>query len=148
MGRLITSLTEEQRNKVWRSIKDKTVAVIGYGNQGRSQALNMRDSGLNVIVGNVRDQYAEQAEKDGFKVYSIGEAAGKADILFILIPDEIQPEVFENEINRNFKEGGTVVFASGYNYFYGLVKVPEKANVLMIAPRMIGFGIRDLYLKG
>jgi len=148
MTNLITSLTNEQKQKVWKTIKDKTIAVIGYGNQGRSQALNMHDSGLNVIVGNVRDSYAELAEKDGFKVYSIAEAAKKADVLFILIPDEVQPEVFEKDINKNMKENSTVVFASGYNYFYGLVNIPEKTNVLMIAPRMIGFGIRDLFLKG
>ena len=148
MDRLITNLTEEQRQRAWKSIKDKTVAVIGYGNQGRSQALNMHDNGLNVIIGNVKDKYAEQAEKDGFKVYSIDEAAKKSDILFILIPDEIQPKVFEQDISKNIKEGSTVIFASGYNYYHGLVNVPEKANVLMIAPRMIGFGIRDLFLKG
>ncbi|MGC8593823.1 MAG: ketol-acid reductoisomerase [Nitrososphaeria archaeon] len=127
-------------------IKNKKIAVIGYGNQGRSQALNMRDNGLQVIIGNKEDEYKKQAEQDGFSVYPIKEAVKNADIIFFLIPDELQPVVYQEEISGNLKSGSTFVFASGFNFFYGYVK-PQDVNVLMIAPRMIGWGIRDKYLK-
>lgn len=94
-------------------VKGKTIAVIGYGNQGRAQALNMRNNGLKVIVGNRKDKYRKAAEKDGLEVYSIGEAVAKSDIGFILIPDEITKDVFENEIKDNLKEGYTLNFATG-----------------------------------
>jgi len=109
--------------------------------------LNLRDSGFTVIVGNRKDEYADQAKKDGFQVFDIKDAIQKSQIVFVLIPDEVQKEVFEKEITPYLKKGDTVVFASGYNYFYGFVKLPEYVNVIMIAPRMIGWGVRDLYEK-
>ena len=82
-------------------VVDKTVAIIGYGNQGRSQALNMRDSGVkNVIVGSRHDESYDQANADGFMVYSIAEAAKKADIIFLLLPDEVAPEIYEEQIGE------------------------------------------------
>ncbi|MEM3192457.1 MAG: NAD(P)-dependent oxidoreductase, partial [Candidatus Parvarchaeota archaeon] len=79
-------------------LKGKKIAVIGYGNQGRSQALNMRDFGLDIVIGNPKDSYRETAKKDGFRVMDIKDACNEADIIFILIPDEIQPQVFNEEI--------------------------------------------------
>jgi len=143
---LITKL--DDREKYWRRIQGKTIGVVGYGNQGRSQALNMRDSGLNVVIGNPDDGYRKLAQEEGFKVFEISEAAKMSDIIFMLIPDEVQPEVFSKHITDNLKEGSTVVFASGYNYYYDLIPIPNFVDVLMIAPRMIGFGVRELYLKG
>lgn len=128
-------------------LKGKKIAVVGYGNQGRSQALNMRDSGLDVVIGNVKDSYAETAESDGFTVLGIEEAVKVSDIIFFLIPDEVQKEVFNNIISPNMKDKSTLVLASGYNYFYGFLEPSETVDVLMIAPRMIGWGIRDLYEK-
>ncbi len=145
MTEIITEIKKENRGK--EILKDKTIGIIGYGNQGKSQALNMRDSGLNVIIGNPRDSYLEDAVRDGFNVYNIEDACKKSDVIFILIPDEIQKEVFESKILPNLKEGDTIVMASGYNYFYGFLKPPEEINVMMIAPRMIGWGLRDLYQK-
>jgi ketol-acid reductoisomerase len=145
MTKIITRLDNEM--ELISGLKRKIISVIGYGNQGRSQALNMRDSGLNVIIGNERDRYALQAENEGFKVKAIEEATKEGDIIFLLIPDEIQQEVFKRKIEPNLGEGKTLVFASGYNYFYGFVK-PERCDVLMIAPRMIGWGVRDYFLKG
>ncbi|MEM4090509.1 MAG: ketol-acid reductoisomerase [Thermoplasmatales archaeon] len=129
-------------------LKGKKIAVIGYGNQGRSQALNMRDFGLDIVIGNPKDSYFETAVKDGFRVMDIKQASKEADIIFILIPDEIQPQVFKEEIEPGLKAGDTLVMASGYNYFYGYIDPPDYVNVLMIAPRMIGWGIRDMYTKG
>ena len=100
-------------------VKDKCIAILGYGNQGRSQALNMRDSGVkNVIVGNREDESYEQAKKDGFPVYSIEEATSMADVIFVLLPDEACPEVYDTLMKPNFKKGVLLNFASGYNLTY------------------------------
>jgi ketol-acid reductoisomerase len=124
----------------------KTVAVIGYGNQGRAQALNMRDSGLNVIIGNISDRTGKKAAEDGFEVINIKDAASCADILFLLIPDEEMPKIYKKEIEPNLKENSTVCFASGYNIAYKLIQPRQDINIIMIAPRMIGVGVRERYL--
>lgn len=94
-------------------ITDKTVAIIGYGNQGRSQALNMRDSGIkHVIVGSRHDESFDQANEDGFMVYSIADAAKKADIIFLLLPDEVAPEIYEKQIAPYLEPGNVLNFAS------------------------------------
>ncbi|MBD3213632.1 MAG: ketol-acid reductoisomerase [Candidatus Lokiarchaeota archaeon] len=129
-------------------IKEKTVAIVGYGNQGRAQALNLRDSGINVIVGNREDEYKQFAKDDGFSTYSITEAVEKADIIFILIPDEILDEVFEQSIHPNLSKGNAIVFASGYNVGFGLIALPDDIDVLLLAPRMIGVGVREKFLDG
>ncbi len=132
-------------------LKDKLIAVIGYGNQGRAQALNLRDSGLEVIIGNIEDGYRDKAFKDGFEVYPIAKATQTADIIMILIPDEIQPEVFDNDILPNLSEKNVVDFATGYNIAFNEITElvpPAFVDVIMIAPRMIGVGVRDAYLAG
>jgi len=127
-------------------IKNKQIAMVGYGNQGRAQALNLRDSGLSVIVGNQEDNYKQFAIDDGFPTYSIEEAVSKADIIFILIPDEIMNGVFENVIKPNLSEGNAIVFASGYNVGFGLLDIPKFVDLLLLAPRMIGVGVREKFL--
>ncbi len=132
-------------------LKDKIIAVIGYGNQGRAQALNLRDNGVKVIVGNIEDEYRERALKDGLKVYSISEATKKADILMILLPDEIQAEIFNRDILPYLTENKVLDFATGYNIAFREVtgfKPPEFVDVIMIAPRMIGVGVRESFLSG
>ncbi|MEI0559996.1 ketol-acid reductoisomerase [Brachyspira pilosicoli] len=130
-------------------IKDKTIAIIGYGNQGRSQALNMRDSGIkNVIVGSRKDESYDKANEDGFMVYSIEEASKKADVIFMLIPDEIAPEIYEKTIAPNLKDGCIVNFASAYNITFDRIKPASNLDIVMVAPRMIGKGVRDLYVAG
>jgi len=128
-------------------LQDKTIAIIGYGNQGRAQALNLRDSGLEVIIGNREDKYKEIAIKDGFSIYSIQEAVKLADISFLLIPDEIMKEVFNSNINTVLKPGNALVFASGYTIGFKLIEPPEYIDVLLLAPRMIGIGVRESYLN-
>ncbi len=128
-------------------IENKTISIIGYGNQGRAQALNLRDSGLNVIVGNIEDEYKNIAINDNFPVYSIKEASEKSQIIFLLIPDEIMNDIFEKEISPYLKPESILVFASGYNIGFNLLKPPEDTDVLLIAPRMIGVGVRENFLK-
>lgn len=129
-------------------LKTKIISVIGYGNQGRAQALNLRDSGLNVIIGNINDDYKRLAIKDGFQVCEIKDAITKSDISFLLIPDEIIRPVFREEIQDNLKPNSSLVFASGYTIGFNLISPPQNINVLLIAPRMIGVGVRENYLNG
>lgn len=126
----------------------KTVAVIGFGNQGSAQAMNLRDSGVKVIVGNMEDEYAVKAKREGFEVMPIREAAAKGDIIMMLIPDEAQPEVYENDIETSLRRGKTLVFASGYNIHFGLITPPQDVDVVLLAPKMIGSSVRSLYLMG
>jgi ketol-acid reductoisomerase len=129
-------------------LQDRQIAVIGYGNQGRAQALNLRDSGLGVLVGNRDDAYARQARDDGFFVFPIPQAASEADVLMLLVPDEVAPEVFKREIAPNLADNDALVFASGYNIAFGSIVPPAAVDVVLVAPRMIGAGVRELYLEG
>ncbi len=129
-------------------LKDKVVSVLGYGNQGAAQAHNLRDSGVKVIVGNTRDASFEQALADGFETYDVPEAVKRADIFLLLVPDEIMPRMFNEEVRPSLKPGQAIVIASGYNATYGFLKYPPDIDVLMIAPRMIGTGVRLGYVNG
>lgn len=131
-------------------LKNKKCAVIGYGNQGRAQAHALRRNGIDVVVGNIKDEYWELAAKEGFKTHTIGEAAQAADVLFLLIPDEVAPEVYRSEIEPAITKKDHVVldFASGYNITYGFITPPPNADVVMVAPRMIGTGVLERVEKG
>jgi ketol-acid reductoisomerase len=130
-------------------LEGRTIALIGYGNQGRTQALNMRDSGVkNIVVGNVRDESWEMAETDGFSPMPIAEAVEEADISFVLVPDEVAPGVYEEHIEPSMRPGKTLNFASGYNIAFGHIRPPGEVDVTMVAPRMIGEALRNLYLEG
>ena len=129
-------------------LEGRRIGVIGYGNQGCAQALNLRDSGLDVIVGNREDDCATRAREDGFSTYPIARAAEEAEIVMLLIPDEVAPAVFEREIAPHLGEGDVLVFASGYNVAFGFIAPPPLVDVVLVAPRMIGAGVRDLYLAG
>lgn len=126
----------------------KTVAVLGYGNQGQAQALNLRDSGVRVIVGNRDDGYRARAIADGFTPMSILEAAQAGDILLVLTTDESQPLIWAEQIAPGLRPGKTLVWASGYNVGFALITPPPDVDVLLIAPRMIGVQVRDLYVCG
>lgn len=130
-------------------LRGAKIAVIGYGNQGRAQALILREAGLDVVVGNLRDSYWEKASREGFEVLSVEEASRKADLISILIPDEVAPEVFEASVMPEIRGRSVVInFASGYNIAFGLIRPPEKADVIMVAPRMVGEAILDLHRRG
>ena len=125
-----------------------TVAVIGYGNQGRAQARNMHESGVDVIVGSREDGSYERAIEDGFDVHSIADATALADVVLLLIPDEVQPEVYELAVGPNLDAGDTLVFASGYNVTYDRINIGDDIDVVLVAPRMIGAVVRELYEDG
>lgn len=130
-------------------LKDKTVAVIGYGSQGMAQARNMAESGLNVVVG-LREGGSSWniAKKDGLKVMTVEDAAQKADIIHILIPDEIQAQVYEESIKAGLEEGNTLSFSHGYNIHFQYIKPPKNVNVAMIAPKGPGATVRQQYMDG
>jgi ketol-acid reductoisomerase len=125
-----------------------TVSVLGYGNQGAAQAHNLRDSGVNVVVGNVRDASFDRAVTDGFATTEIAEAVRRADYHLLLLPDEVMPQVFDRDIKPHLKPGQAIVVSSGYNVTYGFLKYPPTVDVLMIAPRTIGTGVRKHFLDG
>ncbi len=129
-------------------LKDKTVAIIGYGNQGHAQALNLRDSGVNVIVGLVRDPSWTIAEKAGFEVMPIAEAAKKGDIVHILIPDEVQADVYKEHIEPNLEEGNALSFSHGFNIRFKQIIPPKNVDVFMVAPKGPGHRVREVYEGG
>jgi ketol-acid reductoisomerase len=129
-------------------LEGKTVAVLGYGNQGRAQALNLRDSSVRVIVGNREDSYRDQAIADGFEPRSILDAATQGDILIVVTTDESQPGIWDAHIAPGLQPGNTLVWASGYNVGYDLIRLPADTDVVMIAPRMTGNMVRTLYTQG
>ncbi len=126
----------------------KALAILGYGNQGRAQALNLRDSGATVLVGNREDSYGEQARADGFELMSIADAAAAGDLLFILTTDESQPLIWDEQIAPGVGAGDTLVWASGYNVGYGLIKPRPDVDVVLVAPRMTGNMVRTLFSEG
>ncbi len=126
----------------------RRIAVIGYGNQGRAQALNLRDRGLSVLVGGIQDESATRAREDGFDVEPIRAATEGADVALFLLPDEVQPEVFHSDIQPVLRSGQTLSFASGYNLTYGFVDPQEDVDVILVAPRMIGQALRERVVRG
>ncbi|KAI0692792.1 IlvN-domain-containing protein [Cytidiella melzeri] len=133
-------------------LSGKTIVFLGFGNQGAAQAQNLRDSGIpneKIIIANRPDSYAEDAKSKGFSVeHDFSKAAQVADVLFLLIPDQVQPRVFNEAFAPSLKADAVIVVASGYNVFYKLLKFQETQDVVMVAPRMIGSSVRSLYVKG
>jgi ketol-acid reductoisomerase len=126
---------------------DEPIAIIGYGNQGRAQALNLKDSGIEVFIGNVQDEFWDLAESDGFEVLDIEDAAKRAKIILLLIPDELQPTIFEEKIRPALTKGKVLCFASGYNITFETITVPKDVDTILVAPRMIGKGVRESYVN-
>ena len=130
-------------------LKEKTVAVIGYGSQGHAHAQNMRDSGVNVIIGLYEgSKSAEVAKADGFEVYNTPEAVQKADFVMFLINDEKQAAIYKNNIAPYLRAGMTLAFAHGFNIHFGQIVVPKDVNVVMIAPKGPGHTVRSQYTLG
>lgn len=129
-------------------LKGRIIAVIGYGSQGSAQANNMRDSGVEVILGlRPGGKSFLKAKGDGFKVMSIGEAAEKGDIIHVLIPDTVQAKVYEEEIAPHMEAGKTLGFSHGFNIHFKQISPPPNVDVIMVAPKAPGPSLREFYLR-
>ncbi|MCM8814633.1 MAG: ketol-acid reductoisomerase [Candidatus Omnitrophica bacterium] len=130
-------------------LKDKTIGIIGYGSQGRAHALNLRDSGLKVVVSELKgtNNWAV-AEKDGFKPLSAEELVKKADVMMLLTQDNVQPAVYESSIEPNISEGKALGFAHGFSIVYSQIKVPASIDIFMVAPKGPGDLVRTQFTEG
>jgi ketol-acid reductoisomerase len=127
----------------------KTVAIIGYGSQGHAHAQNLKDSGVKVIVGLRPDsKTADEVRAAGLEVMSVADAAKKADIIMVLIPDEFQKDVYTNEIKPGLKKGNALVFAHGFNIHFKAIKPPKHVDVFLVAPKGPGHLVRRQYVEG
>ncbi|AKG20300.1 ketol-acid reductoisomerase [Calothrix sp. 336/3] len=127
----------------------KTISIIGYGSQGHAHALNLKDSGLNVIVGLYPgSKSAAKAEAAGLTVKNVADAAAAADMIMILLPDEVQKTVYKTEIEPNLKPGNILAFAHGFNIHFGQVVPPADVDVVMVAPKGPGHLVRRTYEQG
>lgn len=127
----------------------KTVAVIGYGSQGHAHALNLKESGVNVVIGLYQGSKSwAKAEAAGFQVYTADEAAKKADIIMILINDEKQAKLYKDSIEPNLEAGNVLMFAHGFSIHYGQIIAPKDVDVIMIAPKGPGHTVRSQYMEG
>jgi len=129
-------------------LKEKKIAVIGYGSQGHAHAQNLKESGFDVRVGIRPGKSAEQAKQDGLDVKSVAEASKEADVIMILLPDEAQKAVYEAEIAPNLEPGNALVFAHGFNIHYKQIVPPEDVDVFLVAPKGPGHLVRRTYTEG
>ena len=130
-------------------IKNKKVAIIGFGSQGHAHANNLKDSGVNVVIGlHEGSKSSEKAKSAGFEVMTVSEATKISDLIMLLIPDENQADVFNNEIEPNLKDNSTLGFAHGFNIHFETIKPNENINIIMIAPKGPGHLVRSTYTKG
>src|ERR1035437_4275071 len=127
-------------------LKGKTVGIIGYGSQGHAHALNLRDSGVQVIVANTKGSAGWKAAKEaGFDVMTSTELAKKADIIVMLVPDAIQKAVYTESVEKNLTKSKVLMFAHGFNIHYGQIVPPKDIDVVMIAPKSPGHMVRQVY---
>ncbi len=136
---------ENNRNNILEGCK---IAILGYGSQGRAQALNLRDSGYDVVIGNLEDGYAEQARNDGFIVSNFHLAVIDSDVVFLLLPDHAHKDVYENSIKKYIRKGSMLLVAHGYSINFDDLKVGNNHDLCLLAPRMPGAPIREQYLLG
>ncbi len=130
-------------------LQGKTIAIIGYGSQGHAHALNLRDSGLDVVVGlHSGSKSKSKAEAAGLQVLSVADAAKKADVVMVLLPDHVQGEVYRKEIAPHMAKGKTLMFAHGFNIHFNEIKPPNEIDVSMIAPKAPGHRVRELFTEG
>lgn len=130
-------------------IRAKTVAMVGYGSQGRSHALNLKDSGVEVIVGLRADSATRQkAAADGFEVATVAEACAKAQVVMMMTPDEVMGAVYEKDVAPHLEAGDFLGFCHGYNIHYGIIQPPANVHVFMLSPKGVGPAVRRLYTEG
>src|SRR5699024_11168636 len=129
-------------------LNGKKIAVVGYGSQGHAHALNLRDSGLDVVIGIRPGRSQEKAKEDGFEAVDVAEAVKQADVTMILLPDELQAQVYEESVRDNLKEGSSLAFAHGFNVHYSQVVPPANVDVFLVAPKGPGHLVRRMYEEG
>ena len=130
-------------------IKSKTVAMIGFGSQGHAHAENLRDSGVEVVIGLRKGGSSwDKAAAKGFEVLTVEEASAKGDVVMILLPDENQKEIYEAQIEPNLKEGATIAFGHGFAIHYGRIQPRADINVMMVAPKAPGHTVRSEFVRG
>ncbi|MHC1626851.1 MAG: ketol-acid reductoisomerase [Methanoculleaceae archaeon] len=129
-------------------LAERKIAVLGYGSQGRGQALNLRDSGCNLIIGLRKGKSWDRAVADGLEVYSVEEAVRQADIIQILLPDERQPDVYRRQIAPHLADDSCLMFSHGFNIHYGQINPPDTVDVVMVAPKGPGHMVRRMYEEG
>ena len=139
-------LYEKDINK--EILQGKKIAIIGYGSQGHAHALNLRDSGFDVVIGLRQGKSQQKAEEDGFTVLSVAEATKQSDVVMVLLPDEMQAKVYEESIKDNLKEGSALAFAHGFNVHFSQIVPPENVDVFLAAPKGPGHLVRRTYEEG
>src|SRR5438067_9027874 len=131
-----------------KCLRGKTIAIVGYGSQGHAHALNLKESGMEVIVGLREGASGQKAERVGLKVMPVADAVKRADVIMILAPDEAQAGIYRAEIGSNLKKGACLAFGHGFNIHFGQIVPPPSINVFMVAPKGPGHLVRSEYLKG
>ncbi|MDA8142974.1 MAG: ketol-acid reductoisomerase [Thermoplasmatales archaeon] len=132
-----------------KALKGKKITVVGYGSQGRAQSMNLRDSGMDVTIGlREKGKSWTKAQSDGFKPMGVREACEKADVIMVLIPDEVQSEVYKSEIAPALKPGKTLDFGHGFNIHFKRITPPDGVDVVMVAPKSPGPKVRSTYEEG
>ncbi|MDO5041050.1 MAG: ketol-acid reductoisomerase [Peptoniphilus sp.] len=130
-------------------LSGKTVAIIGFGSQGHAHAMNLKESGVNVIVGLAKNSKSKaKAEEFGIEVFEVSEAAKRADIVMMLVPDEVSADIYNEQVAPHMKKGDTLMYAHGFNIHYNLVTPAEDIDVIMVAPKGPGHTVRSEYEKG
>ncbi len=129
-------------------LKNKTIAVIGYGSQGHAHSQNLRDSGIQVVVAEIPGPNYDQAKADGFEVLTAAEAAKRGDLITITVPDQYQPQVYHGAVASEMKKGKTLLFAHGFNIHFGQIIPPAEVDVIMVAPKGPGHLVRRTFTEG
>jgi ketol-acid reductoisomerase len=130
------------------ALADRTVAIVGYGNQGRAQAQNLRDSGVAVVVGQRPGRSAVRAQEDGFAVLSVARAVQEADVVQLLLPDESMADIYGREVAPHLRAGHTLLFSHGFNVHFGLIDPPPTVDVGLVSPKGPGHQLRAVYEAG
>lgn len=129
-------------------LQGKKIAVVGYGSQGHAHAQNLKDNGYDVVIGIRPGKSFDQAKEDGFEVYPVDEAVKQSDVVMILLPDEIQGQVYKEEIEPNLDEGNALVFAHGFNIHFKVIQPPANVDVFLVAPKGPGHLVRRTFTEG
>ena len=130
------------------ALQGKRIAIVGYGSQGHAHAQNLKDNGYDVVIGIRPGRSFDQAKEDGFEVYPVDEAAKQADVIMVLLPDEIQGNVYKEEIEPHLEEGNALAFAHGFNIHFDVIKPPQNVDVFLVAPKGPGHLVRRTFVEG